>query len=143
MTPRIANPAQLHLCIMPSGYVAPRALFKLFYEAVLFSTSRSCAIDFFGRLLRRTRVICGRCGTRIDITLWSQTEINRLYVLGRRADGRQLQERMQRDYVERTPTCPACGRTTHLAHIHLPFFEDVAIVSPAPDPADDVQAART
>lgn len=49
---------------------------------------------------------------------------------------------MQRDYDATQPARPARGITTRLAHIHLPCLEDVAIASPATNPADDVQTAR-
>lgn len=142
MTPRITDEPGLHLCMRPLGYVTPRAFFKLFYEAALFSRSRSSAIDYCVYLLRSTRTICGRCGTIFDITIWSRTEIQWLYALARRSDGREHRERMQRDCDEKRLVCPGCGLTTHLAQIRLPLFEDIAIASPAPDPADDVQAAR-
>jgi len=124
MTCQAASRADLHVCTMPFGYSAPKSFVKLFNEAVLFGSSRASAIDFFARLLRKTRVTCGRCDEGMDITLWSQTEIRQLYVMARRCGYGQLKERIHRDYDEKRPTCPACGLTAHLAHICLPLFDD-------------------
>lgn len=122
------NPHGLHLCEMPHGYVAPRSFVKLFYHAVVWSKSQSSAIRFFLHLLRDTRVVCGRCRTTIHCKLWNRGAARRLYAVARRAGNDwQLEDRMLGDYSRLQPTCPACGLTTHLAHIELPLFEDHAI----------------
>ena len=133
MMPQITDEPGLHLCMRPLGYVTPRVFFKLFYEAALFSRSRSRAIDYCESLLRDTRAICGRCGAVFDITPWSRAEIQWLYTLARRSDGREHEEKMQRDCDTKRLACPGCGFTARLADIRLPLFEDIAVASPAPD----------
>ena len=89
MIDEIQNPDALHIFMMPGGYVAPRGLFKLFYEGAVCSNSRRQSLAFMMKVLRDTRVVCGRCGATIDCRLWGESEIRRFHALARHQGRRE------------------------------------------------------
>lgn len=127
MIDEIQNPFELHICLPPGDYVAPRGLIKLLYQSAVYSDSRRSSLAHMMKILHDTRVVCGSCGTAIDCRLWRKSEIRRLCGMARLQGLRQLEDAMCRDYDSQRPTCRNCGHSAPLAHVKLPFFEDVII----------------
>lgn len=107
--------AILHPCKMPYGYYAPRAFPKLFYESVVFGSSRQRSADFFIGLLRETIISCGRCGIRLRDIIWTREDVESLFDLARAKGRDHLERRIYRDYDDRVLACSACNRAAHLA----------------------------
>lgn len=112
---RVNRGSSLHDCQMQFGYYAPRAFAKLLFEGVVFGSSRAASNSFFCRLMRKTRVTCGRCGARMLASIWTRDEVASLFDLGKAKGLDHLGVVMCREYDGRVLTCAACNHVAHLA----------------------------